>query len=124
MPNQPPEERYLAETAQILSQNLETDLLVNNQAWEQLRNTLIDFLDNLMRTDTNRLYYYLYRIDVSEKRIKKAVSETNNQVLTAALLADLILERTLEKVKTRLAYKQWQKTQTPPNEPIEGADDW
>lgn len=124
MPNQPSEKAYLAETAQLLSHNLEIDLLANNQAWEQLRSALIDFLDNLMRTDTNRLYHYLYRIDVSEKRIKKAVSETNDQVLTAALLADLILERTLEKVKTRLAYRQWQKTQTPPTEPIEEADDW
>lgn len=124
MPNHPPKEAYLAETAQLLSHNLEIDLLANNQAWEQLRSTLIDFLDNLMRTDTNRLYYYLYRIDVSEKRIKKAVSETNDQILSAALLADLILERTLEKVKTRLAYRQWQQTQAPPAEPIEEADDW
>ena len=94
--NQTPEKIYLTETAQLLSHDLEVDLHTNQQAWEQLRDALIVFLDTLIRTDSNRLYYYLYRIDVSEKRIKQTITDSPNQTLTAPLLADLILERTLE----------------------------
>ncbi|MBK9458491.1 MAG: hypothetical protein KA783_02380 [Chitinophagales bacterium] len=122
--NQTPEKIYLTETAQLLSHDLEVDLHTNQQAWEQLRDALIVFLDTLIRTDSNRLYYYLYRIDVSEKRIKQTITDSPNQTLTAPLLADLILERTLEKVKTRLAYKQWQETQNPTNNHNEQADEW
>ena len=45
----------------------------------------------------------LYRIDINENNVQKVIHSKNKY--KADLLADLIIERQLEKIKTRQKYK-------------------
>ncbi|OWY19758.1 hypothetical protein B6N25_13220 [Sphingobacteriales bacterium TSM_CSS] len=67
----------------------------------------------------------LYRLDISEKKAMLALS--NQTELPAPLaLADLIIEREVQKIKTRQWYKEQQQRSTPPPEEGEelSADTW
>ena len=54
----------------------------------------------LLDLDFNRLMNILYRIDVSEEKVKKAFAEDD----PAFSIAGLIIERELKKVETRSKY--------------------
>ena len=115
------ENTFLNETTQLIVHDLSADLYAIDE-WEQLRQKLSLFVAHLLQTDRSRLYHYLYRIDVEEKRIKAAMAQ-NPTADMALLLTDLIIERSLQTVKTRAAYKQWQQRQDT-NEDFFDADRW
>lgn len=68
---------------------------------EKLENWLTGKIALLMDQDFERLMNVLYRIDVSEDKIKLAFAASN----TANELAKLIIERELQKVATRKKYR-------------------
>ena len=45
----------------------------------------------------------LYRIDVSESKLKRAMAETGPELLPA-VIADLVIERQLQKLRVRREY--------------------
>jgi hypothetical protein len=49
-------------------------------------------LENLVRNDQQRFISILYRIDLSEQQVKKALDETPSRTFSA-VIADLILRR-------------------------------
>src|SRR5687768_8087354 len=61
---------------------------------------LCDEINRLIVTNFHSLINTLYRLDVSEVKIRTALAG-EPQKDAAALIADLILERELEKIKTR-----------------------
>jgi len=67
---------------------------------EELRASLAAHINHLINTDFEKLVSLLYRIDVNEKKLKQwlntAVGENS-----ALLIADLIIERQLQKIKSR-----------------------
>lgn len=70
----------------------------------ELREKLIEFINHLIQKDFEKLVSILYRVDVNENKLKtllKASAGTD----AAVLIADLILERELQKIKTRNTYK-------------------
>ncbi len=69
------------------------------------RDELIATVEYLIANNFERLIYALYRIDVSEAKIKSLI-ETNTNASTAALIADAIIERQLEKKIAREKYQQ------------------
>ena len=75
--------------------------LVSN---EQIRARLMDLINELIQKDFNGLLQLLYRIDVDEMKIRSCLKENKNND-TASLLADLIIERQLQKIKTRQEYQ-------------------
>lgn len=119
----------LDETTTLLAKYLEAPLDKYAWGWEQLRQWLIDLLAELIATDMAKVYYYLYRVDVSETRLRRALQADPQHSLSPIMLADLMLERTLEKARTRIAYRQWQQSQSSPDPakqqaPNELADEW
>jgi hypothetical protein len=68
-------------------------------------------VEELIRDDLGLLLSSLYRLDVEEHKIQKALRSP--EVPTARAIAGLIIDRQKEKIKTRKAYatgekKEWE----------------
>lgn len=75
-------------------------------AIEQLSKTqLIDAINWLIIHDFEKLVFILYRIDVSEAKIKTLLNKENTN-FAAPVIADAIIERLEEKKVSRQKYKQ------------------
>lgn len=71
---------------------------------EELKKQLIPLINQLLDRDMGRLMNALYRIDVNESKVKQVlVSEQPGEI--APKLADLIIDRQLQKVITRKKYR-------------------
>jgi hypothetical protein len=70
------------------------------ERFKELRAVLIRRIEELIAKDLEKLMWILYRIDVSEKKVREAL-EINSSMNYAEALADLIIERQIEKIKTR-----------------------
>ena len=58
-----------------------------------------------MEKDFQKLVAILYRLDVSETKLKKLLSE-NHHADAALLIADLMIERQVQKIKSRQQFHQ------------------
>src|SRR5690348_15301677 len=77
---------------------------VNAVRKSELRQQLIDYINDLLLHDFNRLVQLLYRIDVSEKKLKEVLKE-NQQTDAAVIITDLIIKRQEEKIKAKQSFK-------------------
>ena len=64
---------------------------------EQLHNDLSDYINNLIITNFERLIQLLYRIDVSEYKLKILLKEHPTED-AGRIIADLIIERQRQKI--------------------------
>lgn len=71
---------------------------------EQLQELLAETLNEWIRSDFSKLVQLLYRIDISESRLKQLLEE-NQETDTGYLLAKLIIERQGQKIQTRRQFK-------------------
>ena len=70
---------------------------------------LVGFIDDLIRNDFNRLVSILYRIDISEAKLKQKLAEnTDNTIPAAETIARLFIEREAEKILSREKYRSRQ----------------
>ncbi len=60
----------------------------------------------LLEHDMHRLLNAMYRLDVSEARFHEAM-QTMDRDEAASRVADLVIEREMQKVKTRLHYRKY-----------------
>ena len=69
---------------------------------EEIRSVLSAHISDLIDHDPNRLVSLLYRIDVNEHKLKQLLAARTGTD-SALLIADLVLERQLQKLSTRRA---------------------
>jgi len=74
------------------------------EGWEQLKRLVADRVFYLMEHDADQLKYMLYRLDISELKVKKVLADASFAE-AAEGIADLILVRELEKARTRQQYR-------------------
>ena len=68
--------------------------------------TVVAFIDDLIQNDFNRLLSILYRVDISEEKLKVRLAESKETKRPAAeIIADLLVEREAEKIRSREKYK-------------------
>jgi len=72
---------------------------------EDFRKYLTEKLKFLLDEKFDTLVNILYRIDISEKKLSQLFSG-NNRNSIPSVLADLIIERQLQKIKLRKLYKE------------------
>lgn len=75
----------------------------NNNQEEQLqaiRQLLIQRIDELIRTDFDKLKWILYRIDINEKKLTEAL-KADAEADAASIMADMIIARQIEKAESR-----------------------
>ncbi len=75
---------------------------------KRLREWLATMVATLMETNMERLLYALYRIDVCEQKAYIALGNQTDEAPHYAL-ADLIIEREIQKVQSRIWYKERQQ---------------
>jgi len=78
------------------------------------REQLAEYINALIVSDFEKLVNLLYRLDVSEKKLRTLLSSAVN---AGVLIADLIIERQLQKLQSR---RQFNK----PAEDIAEAEKW
>jgi len=66
---------------------------------------LADYLDHLASYDFNKLLSILYRVDVSEEKAKQALANKKDDECNGSVLAKLLIEREIEKIKWREKYR-------------------
>jgi len=71
---------------------------------EQIKEALTNVLIYLLLNNIERLWGILYRIDVNEQQVKDLFNLQNPKAIAPAL-ADLIIERQLQKIASRKKYK-------------------
>ncbi len=69
-------------------------------AMNELEQQLSNHINHLINTDFEKLIYYLYRIDVNETKMKQVLQQQGGEH-AAQLITQLIIERQLQKVKSR-----------------------
>ncbi len=67
---------------------------------EELREKLSLHINHLINTNFEKLIYYLYRIDVNENKMRNLLEQKEGEN-AAGLIADLIIERQLQKIESR-----------------------
>lgn len=70
-------------------------------SYDELKEKLAKVLEQILMRDTQRLFAYLYRIDVSESKVKAIIHHPDVSVL----MADLILQKLMEKAYWRNKYR-------------------
>jgi hypothetical protein len=83
---------------QKISKELEID--VTGKDSSGLRQALADKINQLINTDFSRLVSLLYRVDVNEQKLKIILKENANTD-AGLLIADLMIERQSEKIRSR-----------------------
>ena len=73
--------------------------------WSALRTALAEWVNELIQHDLSELIRVLYRVDISENKLKFLLREKVGED-AAFIIADLIIERQLQKIKTRQQFKQ------------------
>lgn len=72
---------------------------------EEFRKYLAEKLKYLLDEKFDTLVNILYKIDISEKKLSELFSGENRDFIPVSL-ADLIIERQLQKIKLRKLYKE------------------
>lgn len=68
---------------------------------------LVEFIDDLIRNDFNRLLSILYRVDISEEKLKlKLAQNKETPVPSAEIIAQLLIDREAEKMVSREKYRK------------------
>lgn len=71
----------------------------------QLYSKLIAGINDMLQHNFDRLLGILYRIDVSEAKLRATIQDQPDQD-AAKLIADLIIERQLQKIKSRREFRR------------------
>ena len=82
-----------------INQSLEISL-PDSISSEELREKLIAHINALINQDFEKLVFLLYRIDVNESKMRYLLDQREGEN-AAGLIADLIIERQLQKIKSR-----------------------
>ena len=82
-------------------------LIPNNdfERLEEFRRYLTKKMQGLLDNDYNLLINTLYRIDISEKKLSELFSSRNRESIPQKL-ADLIIERQIQKINFRRKYRE------------------
>ena len=99
-------EHKLALTTKLIIKDFsleETDLPESISEVDELKSALKKIVSYLLDRDMSRLLLALYRIDVSEVKVKQVLAVAEPDKI-ADSITDLIIQRELQKVETRIKY--------------------
>jgi len=93
------DEQVQQEIIQIISEDLlpRTSLAV-------FKEKLSAYINDLINHDFEKLIHILYRLDVSEKKLKSTLASSSSNA--GMLIAEMIIERQVQKIKTREQFRQ------------------
>ena len=83
--------------------NLELEGIKEDSDINELFKIVAERVEELLDSQPDLLMSYLYRLDVEEGKIRKALQQDESPVVK---IAELIVQRQLERVRTKLEMKQ------------------
>ena len=86
-----------------INQSLEISL-PSSVSEEEFRKRLTSHINHLINHDFEKLVFYLYRIDVNENKMRDLLEKREGEN-AAELIANLIIERQLQKIESRKKFK-------------------
>ena len=94
----------MAESTLVSSINESLQLRLPSQIGrEELHRMLTTHINTLLNSGLEKLINLLYRLDINESKIRESLSDNVGQD-AAPLIANLIIERQEEKIKSRQQY--------------------
>ena len=81
------------------------ELLLEPTDFKKLYEELVAHINHMLQHDFDSVLGILYRIDVSEARLRYML-QSNPDTDAATLIANLIIERQWQKIKTRQAFRR------------------
>jgi hypothetical protein len=103
------EDFLMKETEEQLIDSLKKDLqidLASKISFEKIKEKLAEYINHLINDNFEQLIYILYKVDVNESKLKKLLKENPD---AASVISDLIIERQLQKIKTRKEFRSSDK---------------
>ena len=91
---------FRMEKGLISSINETFSLELSASSYHNIKLILSEKINDWINNDFNKLIHVLYRIDVSEKKINELLKENRTED-AADILADLVIERELQKIEAR-----------------------
>lgn len=85
--------------------SLDDDALALQLTMDELKEKLTQIIRYFLDKEFERLLQAMYRIDINENKLK-IVLASNSPENVAPTIANLIIERELQKVETRRKYRQ------------------
>ena len=79
--------------------------LKENISLEELTSVLAEHIHYLIGSNFNRLLNILYRIDISEKKLKQLLDENQTQD-AGMIIAQLIIKRQIQKAESREKFRK------------------
>ncbi len=89
--------------------------LVVPETGQNIRAALSEAVNRMIHNDFGQLLNALYRLDVSEEKVRTSVATARDRT-AGDLIADLIISRQLEKYKSRKSFNS--------NAPIDDEEKW
>ncbi len=97
------QELILQQTAAFIQKDFEVEEIPEDVTEEQILDFLERFVHDLIDNDLNKLFYALYRLDINELKVHRALSPKSVEPPHQAI-ARLIFEREKQKATTRIEY--------------------
>ena len=98
-----------------INKNMAT-VLPGNISLDELQTRLSAYVNQLIQTDFQHLITLLYRIDVSEPKLKNLLKH-NPQEEAGKIIAAIIIERQLQKIESRKHFSN-------PNDNVTDEEKW
>ena len=96
----------MEENEQILQAiSKELEIRINEKGHSFGKEILTEKINELINNDFQKLVSILYRMDVSESKLKQLLNE-NPGTNAALIIADLMIERQAEKIKSRQQFSK------------------
>ncbi len=77
---------------------------IRHISYDQLLQYLAEKVSSLLKDDFASLVQLLYRMDISEEKLRYFLAN-NKEVMAAKIIAELMIERQLQKIETRRLFK-------------------
>ena len=77
-----------------------------NYSNQDLESKLAIYINELIDKDFNKLVNLLYRIDISEQKLKIALQNEDKTISSGKIIAKLIIERQLQKLEFRKKFSK------------------
>ena len=85
-------------------QYTDSSLAVRDNDAAMFRQRLAVYINRLITGDFSKLIFILYRLDISEQKLKQLLAG-ENQTDAGLLIANMIIERQLQKIQSRKKYR-------------------
>jgi len=83
----------------------ELDIITDEKDHRLMKQMLINRINELLTTDFQKLVSILYRVDVSEAKLKLLLKE-NPGTDAGLIIAELMIERQAQKIKSRQEHRR------------------